>query len=124
MGLFANNINPEPPKDRSWNNVTYEILLEVLNRDYMKRHNPSNMWFTSQEDAESYSAMIQNNIPYPSKNYFEKRMSNFRRVPKDIVEAINTTTKEVFEKYGVWVKCRIQVGQNGRIKSIYFTKIC
>ena len=124
MGLFTNNINPEPPKDRSWNNVVYEILLEVLNRNYIERWNPDNMWFSTKEDADRYREEWKNKPPYPSKSYFERYMANRRHVPKDIVKAIDEATKEVFSKYGVWVKCKIQVGQNGRIRSIYFVKDC
>jgi len=117
MGIFTNNITPSIPKDTNWNNVCYDILA----REYLKRRGFQTAW---DRTSGHFIDVDSSDTPPYSKKDIKKMFHNMKHLPKSWKESLDNTVQRIYSKYGVWVKWKIQMGSNGRIKSIYFVKFC
>lgn len=121
MSIFANNVIPTPT-NKNWNNVGYELWMDVLNEKDYRRHGPDNLWFSNPEDAAAYRAFYKK--PWQSKNQLKNSFKNRTRLGKIDIEVLDEVVQQGYSKYGVWLKYKVQFDKNGRIKSIVFTKFC
>jgi len=120
MGIFTNNITPTVPKDISWNNVCYDIFA----RELYKRLHAETWWDYVSGQRVNIDDIESGHVSLLSQNELKRKFQNMRRLPKVYQEALQNTIDRVYSKYGVWAKWKIQMGKNGRIKSIYFVKFC
>ena len=117
MGLFTNNINPESPKDISWNNACYDIFA----RELYKRLYSETWW--DYVSGQRVSVDDLEKLPW-DKNDIKRKLQNMKKLPKAYQEALQNTIDKIYHKYGIWAKWKMQMGPNKRIKSIYFVKFC
>lgn len=119
MGIFSDNIVPSVPSNRSWNNIGYEEWMDILNNNHRKKWDPSNMWFSDPSEYYYVPADL-----YKSKNQLKEYLKNRKKLTPNIEKSLNDTVQQIYSKYGVWVKWKIQKKENGFIKSVYFVKFC
>ena len=117
MSIFCNNITPSAPKDKSWNNIGYDAWIEALNESF--DFDPSTSWYWG-------SAPIPNILTksYNSKSELKKELKHLKKITDRQVRTLDEAVNNVYSKYGVWLKWKVQMSKNKRIKSIYFTKVC
>ena len=122
MSIFTNNVTPEAPSsaNRNWNNVGYQIWLDILNNDIRGR---VEYWFSyaSDEEIASNSANI---AQWQTKSQLKNRYKNVTKLSDKFKKELDTVIDKAYEKYGVWLKYKVQFGPNKRIKSIYFIRFC
>lgn len=123
MSIFTNNITPIQPTNRSWNKIGYEEWIAILNQKRIDRWRPENMWFSNYEDAIAYRREWRPVGPW-NKNYIKRNLHQMKHLNRELQESIDKVQDTVYQKYGVWVKYKIQYGDNKRIKSIVFYRFC
>ncbi len=117
MGIFTNNITPSIPVDTNWNNLCWDIFSRCL----WKTQYGQTWWNYSTKqridvmDAEGFTW---------DKNAFKRKLQNMKRLPKHYQKALEETMNIIYSKYGIWTKGKVQMGKNGRIKTIHFVKFC
>ena len=116
MSIFANNINPIISTNLSWNNIGYIEWIQYLKESYIKRFEGM-VWFPE-------LPYFDFSPPDYSKNIIKRSYSNKKHLDKRTEEVLSEIIKRVYEKYGVWLKYKVQIGKNKRIKSIYFYHFC
>ena len=124
MSIFTNNVIPSLPTGKTWNNVGYEIWIDLLNEDYDRRNNPNNMWFSSQDALDEYVLIWKNHRLWQTKNQIKTKLKTMRNLTRHMQECLDRVQETSYSKYGVWLKYKIQRDSRGWIKSVYFKKFC
>ena len=119
MSIFANNITPTFSSDISWNKIGYieweKYLQEKFNEHARK------LWFTAASMSDTFVGKIAPSFP---KNILKRRFSNKKKLSKMDESELNEVLERIYENYGVWVKYKVVIGNNKRIKSLYFYRFC
>ena len=113
MSIFANNITPTLPSDLSWNKIGYIEWEKYLQEQFIDH---TRNW----GDISGLTP----NLPSYSKNVLKRKFSNKTKLDKKNESDLNEVLERIYKKYGVWVKYKVLMGDNKRIKSIYFYKFC
>jgi len=119
MSIFANNITPTVPSDLSWNKIGYIEWEKYLQEKFHERVRG----FWSASGLTPDPSLLPSTPPY-SKNFFKRKFSNKKKLSKTDESELNEVLERIYKTYGVWVKYKVQVGNNKRIKSIVFYRFC
>ena len=117
MSIFANNVNKEAPSNISWDKVAYDEWVDIRTRGYTDDE------YTAYGARGRFWYSIVQSIA-TTKNELKRSYQNRKRVDEYMKKELDCVIQRIYSKYGVWLKYRVQMGPNKRIKSIYFVKFC
>lgn len=114
MSIFANNVNNEAPSNISWDKVAYDEWIDIRTRGYVDGEEEAHgrFWFSVVQSIAT------------TKNELKRSYQNRKRIDDRMKKELDCVIQRIYSKYGVWLKYRVQMGPNKRIKSIYFVKFC
>jgi len=121
MGLFTNNIAPIVSADINWNKIGYAAWVKVINDNHSSGFN-NRFWWSIGSDVNGYQPEPVFHNSNELKNYIRK--GKFKKIKPEFLKAIDDAITSVYSDYGVWIKYKIQMNRDNRIKSIYFYRFC
>jgi len=119
MSIFTDNITPTLPSDVSWNKIGYIEWEKYLQEKFHNRIR--NYWSAAGLTPSPLSLPIASSY---SKNSLKRRFSNKKKLNKRDESELNEVLERIYKNYGVWVKYKVMIGDNKRIKSIVFYRFC
>ena len=118
MSIFTNNIAPTLPSNISWNKIGYIEWEKYLQEKFTERAH--NLWTAT----VGLTDPLLPSTPSYSKKTLKRRFSNKKKLSKTDESELNEVLERIYKNYGVWVKYKVLMGDNKRIKSIHFYKFC
>ena len=116
MSIFTNNITPSLPSNISWNSIGYIEWEKFLQETYQERFkNTAVAWNIDP---------VYVRWPQYSKNTLKHQYSNKKYLNENDKMILSHVIERIYKKYGVWLKYKVNIGKNKRIKSIYFYRFC
>lgn len=120
MSIFTDNIAPALPSNLSWNKIGY-IEWEKYLQEKFHEH-IRNLWSTAALIPDP--SLFPKDSPSYSKKFFKRKFSNKKKLSKIDESELNEVLERIYKNYGVWVKYKVQLDNNKRIKSIVFYRFC
>ena len=121
MSIFANNITPIVSTDINWNKVGYAAWVKTINDNWVSTFSNRFWWSVGSVDNRYQPEPVFHNSN-ELKNYIRK--GKFKKIKPEFLKAIDDAITSVYSDYGVWIKYKIQMNRDNRIKSIYFYRFC